>query len=77
MSIDALLAIMLFIAMIAFVSLEQASDTQLTKPIIAVNQLVDDAIAAMDSTGFIMQSIESGDEGPIETNLQDLLAENI
>ncbi len=77
MSIDALLAIVLFLAMIAFLSLEPVSEMPTTQPRIALNQLVDDAVAAMDSTGFIMQSIESGDAGPIETRLQGLLAENI
>jgi len=72
-SIDALLAILLFIGMIAFLSIEPISEDEMTQPMIAISQIADDAIAAMDNTGFMMQSIEDGDSAAIETKLQNLL----
>ncbi|MFA4855887.1 MAG: VWA domain-containing protein [archaeon] len=76
-SIDALLAMVIFIAMIAFISSEPASNLPLTQPKIATSQLVDDAIAAMDNTGFIMESIDGAHWDSIETKLDALLPDNI
>ena len=77
MSIDALLAVVLFIALVAFISLEPVSEIPITQPRIAVNQLVDDAVAAMDSTGFIMQSIENGQPEDINAKMMELLPERV
>jgi len=77
MSIDALLAIVLFIALVAFISVEPISQMPVTQQKISANQLVDDAISAMDNTGFLMETIESGNGIPIETKLVELLPDNV
>ena len=83
-SIDALLAIMLFIALIAFISVEPVSNLPLTQPTIVVNQIVDDAIAAIDSTGFIMETVENTTgktkaelEADMQQKLEGLLPEKV
>ena len=72
-SIDALLGVVLFIALITFISMEPTSQVSIIQSSIAANQLVDDAITAMDNTGFIMKSIESGKGGDINARLLELL----
>ena len=76
-SIDALLAVIVFIALISFISTEPLSEMPVTQSTTAANQLVDDAIAAMDNTGFIMQSIESAKPYLITDKLEGLLPANI
>jgi len=76
-SIDALLAILLFIALIAFISIDPISEVSLTQPKVLANQLVDDAIATMDNTGFIMEAVESGNPNQIETKLTELLPNTV
>ncbi len=77
MSIDALLALIVFVALVAFISTDPTSDIPLTQPRLASNQLIDDAIAAMDSTGFIMQCIENGQFEEMETKLEAMLPESM
>jgi len=77
LSIDALLAMMLFLGLVVFVSLEPVSEVQIVQPEVMINQMVDDAIAAMDNTGFIMRSIEDGNALPIEDKLNGLLPGSI
>lgn len=77
MSIDALLAMILFVAIVAFVSLEPASQLPGTLPKVSVTQLVDDSISSMDSTGFIMASVESGQPEDINAKLRGILPDNI
>ncbi len=84
MSIDALLALIVFIAMVAFISTEPASELPLTQPSLAVNQIVDDAISAIESTGYIMETIENSSgktkvemEGEMQQKLQEMLPEQI
>lgn len=64
-------------AITVFISMEPLSQVQITQPAVLSNQLVDDAVAAMDNTGFIMQSIESGNPSAIETKLRGLLPGSI
>ena len=73
MSIDALLALIIFIAMVAFISTDPASELALTQPRLASNQLVDDIVTAMDGTGFIMNNIYNGTPEEIEQKMQDML----
>ena len=77
MSIDALLALIVFVALVAFISTDLASDLPMTQPRLASNQLIDDAITTMDSTGFIMQCIENGQFEEMETKLEAMLPENM
>jgi hypothetical protein len=73
LSIDALLAMVLFLAVIAFVTIEPVSEVQIVQPKVLANQMVDDAIATMDNTGFIMRSVEDGNALAIENKLRGLL----
>ncbi len=68
---------MLFLGLVVFVSLEPVSEVQIVQPEVMINQMVDDAIAAMDNTGFIMRSIEDGNALPIEDKLNGLLPGSI
>ncbi len=72
-SIDALLALILLVALISFLGIQQAQNASLTQPKVASNQLVDDAITVLDSTGFMIQSLEDGNATPIEEKLRSLL----
>jgi len=74
-SIDALLALIIFVAMVAFISTDPASNLTTIQPTLATNQLIDDAIAAMDRTGFIMECIENGEFEEMETKLEAMLPE--
>ncbi len=77
-SIDALLAVFVFIALVAFIATSPISQIPETQPMLSANQILDDAIAAMDSTGFIMEVIEeTGTAEDIETELGNLLPETI
>ena len=77
MSIDALLAMVLFVFIVAFVSLEPASQLANTLPKVSVAQMADDTVSAMDSTGFIMTSIEAGNPEDINAKLRSLLPNHI
>ncbi len=57
-SIDALLALVLFLSMVALLSMQPLTELSFTQPKIATNQLIADAVTALDNTGFIIQSIE-------------------
>ncbi len=76
-SIDALLAIIVFIAMIVFISIEPVSQSPVTQQKTTINQLVDDAVAAMDNTGFLMKKIYSSQPEDIGTRLDALLPETV
>ncbi len=76
-SIDALLAMVLFIAMITFISVQPIGQMPITQANIESTQIVDDAIAAMDNTGTIMRAIEDGNVTPIEEKLKALLPNTI
>ena len=81
-SIDALLAVFIFIAIIAFIATSPISKIPETQPMLSADQILDDAIAAMDSTGFIMETIEKAGtqeamHTELETELNNLLPETI
>ncbi|MCX6798473.1 MAG: hypothetical protein NTW59_00015, partial [Candidatus Diapherotrites archaeon] len=81
-SIDALLAIALFISLLTTITIQPAEQAAVSVPKITVNQMVNDAMAALDNSGFIMQKIEettSSEEmmQAMEAKLDGLLPQNI
>jgi len=73
-SIDALLALILLVALISFIGIQPIQSGSLTQPKVALNQLFDDAITVLDSTGFLMRSVEqSADANAFKQAVQNKL----
>ena len=81
-SIDALLALVLFLSMVTLLNVQPVKELSLIEPKIAVNQLMGDAMTALDNNGSIIRALENSTTATelkqtIEGTLDALLPDTI
>lgn len=81
-SIDALLAMIIFVSLLAFLGAQPLQETQLAVPKINSNQIIGDIVTALDNTGFVIKAIEESPDttalkSAIEGKVDGLLPENV